>query len=98
MGSVYQRGGRWWIQYRKNGRTFRESSKSDLKGDAENLLKNRVSQIVSGTFAGPSMERITIGELLDDLEMDYKVNGKSWPSRSFVFTFARSSERCGQPI
>ena len=78
MGSVYQRGGRWWIQYRKNGRTFRESSKSDLKGDAENLLKNRVSQIVSGTFAGPSMERITIGELLDDLEMDYKVNGKSW--------------------
>jgi integrase len=78
MGSTYQRGSRWWIQYRHNGNTVRESSKSDLKGDAENLLKNRLAQIIGGSFAGPKMERITIGELLDDLERDYKTNGKSW--------------------
>ena len=91
MGSVYQRGGRWWIQYRKDGRTFRESSKSDLNGDAEALLKNRICEIMTGVFAGPKRERITIGELLDDLLLDYKVNGKCW--RDFAEPIIRAHLR-----
>src|ERR1043166_4535627 len=71
MGSVYSRGRRWWIQYRHNGRTIRESSHSNLKVAAEDLLKTRLSQMLCGTFAGSKMERVTVGELLDDLEQDY---------------------------
>lgn len=78
IGSIYQRGGRWWIQYRHDGKTIRESSKSELKGDAESLLKQRLAQIMFGAFGGPSLERTKIGELLDDLERDYKTNGKAW--------------------
>ncbi len=45
MGSVYKRGLVWWIRYSRNGKPFRESSKSTRKRDAEKLLDIRKGQI-----------------------------------------------------
>ena len=68
----------WWIKYSDgNGRIFRESSRSSKIQEAEKLLKQRIKQIEESLFAGPKNERILIGELLDDLVLDYRVNGKS---------------------
>jgi hypothetical protein len=85
LGSIYQRtkkqpdGGVialpiWWIKYYRNGRPFRESSHSEDFGDAERLLKRRQGEIVTGKFAGLAVERIRVGELLDDLVQDYQIN------------------------
>ena len=42
QGSVYQRGGTWWIQYYQHGRPFTESAHSDEKRDAVELLNKRL--------------------------------------------------------
>ena len=69
----------WWIKYRdKMGRIVRESTKSTMYSEAEKLLKRRIREIHEGSFAGPKSERILINELLDDLLLDYRVNGKAF--------------------
>jgi integrase len=89
LGSIYRRRKRmrdgsvvelpnWWIKYSNgNGRIFRESSRSSRIQEAEKLLKQRIQQIEDRLFAGPKYDRILIGELLDELILDYRVNGKS---------------------
>ena len=67
----------WWIQYYKNGRKFRESSRSTKRSDAEKLLKLREGMIARGIFVRPNIERIKFDELVEDLEVDYRVNGYS---------------------
>ena len=76
MGRIYQRGRVWWLQYSLAGEKFRESSKSERRGDAVKLLKQRLSEIQIGEFSGPKADRITINELLDDLLIDYRVRGR----------------------
>lgn len=66
----------YWIKYYKNGKPFRESSKSKRKADAEKLLKLREGQIVKGEFYGLRVEKIRLQELVDDYLDDYIVNGK----------------------
>jgi hypothetical protein len=58
------------------GQVFRESSKSEKYGDAERLLKQRIGEGASGSFQGLRVERVTVGELLDDVLLDYRVNEK----------------------
>ena len=89
LGSIYRRRKRmrdgsfvelpnWWIKYSNgSGRIFRESSRSSRIQVAEKLLKQRIQQIEDRLFAGPKYDRILIGELLDELILDYRVNGKS---------------------
>jgi len=69
--------GPWWIKYSADGRIFRESSKSERYGDAEQLLKQRVGEIGTGTFQGLRMEKVTVEELLDEVLLDYRINGKA---------------------
>ena len=38
MGMIYQRGNIWWIKYYRNGKYYRESSKSNKKMVAKKLL------------------------------------------------------------
>jgi integrase len=73
-GSVYQRGQIYWIKYYRNGQPFRESSQSESYQEAERLLKKRQGEIVTGKFAGLSVERIRMSELFDDVVEDYRVN------------------------
>ena len=44
LGSIYQRGGVWWLKYDRNGMPYRESSGSESYTDAERLLKRRVGE------------------------------------------------------
>jgi hypothetical protein len=41
MGSMYKRGEVWWIKYYRNGKHFRESTKSTKKMVAKRLLDRR---------------------------------------------------------
>lgn len=88
FGSIYQRKKKlpdgtvvtlshWWIKYRKNGQVFRESSGSEEFAKAERLLKIRAGEIAAGRFQGLNPERTTTDELIDDVLLDYRVNGKA---------------------
>ncbi len=52
MGTVYRRGSIWWIKYYRNGKPFRESSKSQKISDAKRLLRRREGEIATGRFFG----------------------------------------------
>lgn len=68
----------WWIKYSDAvGRIVRESTRSPQFKHAENLLKRRIMEIADNRFPGPKAHRVRIGELLDQLLVDYKVNGKA---------------------
>jgi hypothetical protein len=77
LGSIYQRGGVFWIKYYRNGRPYRESSGSEVYADAERLCKRRMGEIVTGKFAGLAVERIRMQSLFDDLLEDYRVNERT---------------------
>lgn len=77
-GSVFQRPDSdvWWIKYSRNGKSYRESTKTTNKEKAKNILKIRLAEITSGTFAGPQAERVRVEELAQDFLRDYRINGK----------------------
>jgi hypothetical protein len=76
FGQCYLRGRRWWIRYSHRGQDYRESSKSTRLIDAERLLKRRWKQIGAKQFIGPDEDRVTVGALLDALQLDYANNGR----------------------
>jgi len=77
LGSIYERGGIWWLKYYRNGKSYRESSKSKVYEDAERLLKRRLGEIVTGKFAGLEPERIKLRQLTGLVIEDYRENGKA---------------------
>jgi hypothetical protein len=56
----------WWIKYHRNGRSFRESTRTTDKRKASRALAKRLAEINTGSFVGPVYERITVGELAED--------------------------------
>ena len=50
MGGIYERGNKWYIRFTWQGRDYRESSESPRKGDATDLLKDRIREMRDGTF------------------------------------------------
>jgi len=68
MGSVYkqQNSRRWWIKYYSNGRVIRESTGTDNKTVAKQILKEREGKIAEGKRLSPQnlrfehLERIAI--------------------------------------
>jgi integrase len=84
MGSVYRRGRFWWVKYYRNGKPFRESSKSVNITDARRLLRKREGEIGTGNFLGPNADRIRFEELAGDLLSEYRVNNRKslkWAKR-----------------
>jgi integrase len=75
MGTTYLRGRIWWICVYHRGKPHRESSHSERKAQAEKLLKRRLGEIANGRFA-PNEDRLTFDEMTNDLENDYRVNGR----------------------
>ncbi len=71
MGMIYLRGNTYWIKYYRNGKPFRESTKSDKQSDAKKLLKLREGQIVQGKFPGLKAEKTIFEELTKDYLSDY---------------------------
>jgi integrase len=76
MGSLYKRGGTWWVKYYRNGKAYRESAKSGKEAHARRLLKRREGEIADGKLPGIYFDRVTYDELEADFLVDYKVNGK----------------------
>jgi integrase len=77
LGSIYQRGGVWWLKYYRNGKPFRESSRSHIYAEAERMLKRRLGELVTGKFTGLEPERIRVRQLTDLVVQEYKENGRS---------------------
>ncbi len=66
----------WWIQYCRNGKVYRESSKTEDKEEAQKYLSKRLGEIATGAFFGLDVERVQIGELAEDFLRDYRINNK----------------------
>lgn len=74
LGSTYRRGDTWWIKFRANGKTVRQSSHSTKESDASRLLKRRLGELAAGRFA-PQAERVTVGDLFQMLLQDGAAKG-----------------------
>jgi integrase len=64
----------WWIKYYRDGKPIRESSESEKESEAKKLLKLREGDVARGIPVAPKYSRVTIDELLTDLETEYQVN------------------------
>lgn len=73
-GRLFKRGDTWWIDYSYRGKRFRESSGSEKKKAASDLLKKRLGEMGTGKLIGPAEERLTFEDLASMIETDYKVN------------------------
>ncbi len=75
-GSIYKQKGSaaYWVKYYRNGKPFRESTKTTDKAQAKQFLQQRLAEIATGNFYGPIVERITVAELADDFLRDYRIN------------------------
>jgi integrase len=73
-GSIYQRGNIWWVKVYVNGKAHRESSKSEKYEDAKRLRDKLLGQKHRGEISGGRPERVTVDELLTDLEEYGKSN------------------------
>lgn len=74
----------WWCEYWLRGRQHRESTGETDEQKARKFLKRKLKevgadQIGARPFVGPQQQRITIAELLDALEADYKLRGVGTP-------------------
>jgi len=74
MGMIYQRGKVYWIKYYRNGKPYRESTRSKKEADAKRLLKKREGEISQGKLPGIYFDRVTFDELAEDLLSDYRIN------------------------
>ena len=76
MGMIYKRGNIWWIKYHRNGKPYRESSKSDKKKVAEKLLQRREGDIAWGKIPGIYFDRVRFDDLAELFLRDYRINRK----------------------
>ena len=76
MGMIYQRGKTWWIKYYRNGKCYRESSKSTKKMVAKKLLDSREGEIAQGKMPSIQFDKVTFDELADGFLRDYRINQK----------------------
>ncbi|MCJ7629161.1 MAG: site-specific integrase [Longimicrobiales bacterium] len=75
-GRVYKRGNSWWVDYSFRGKRYRESTGSDLKKNAQKLLRKRMAEMGTGKLVGPDEEKVTFQDLKDIIVTHYKVNKK----------------------
>lgn len=85
-GRTFRRGQRWWIAFYVAGREQREAaSTKDADGlarpatserDALKALHARRRQVLGGHFHGLEQERVTVGDLLDDMVLHLRNRGR----------------------
>ncbi len=81
MGSIYKRGKTYWIQYYRNGKPYRESTKSKKEADAKRLLKRREGEISAGKLPGVYFDKVKFDELAEGLLRDYRINQRKATER-----------------
>jgi integrase len=82
MGMIYKRGNVWWIKYYRNGKYFRESSKSTKKMVAKKFLDRREGEIAQGKVPGVHFDKVTFDELAEDFLRDYRINQRKSLARA----------------
>ena len=82
MGTIYKRGKTYWVQYYNNGKKYNESSKSQKKMVATQLLKKREGEISQGKLPGIHFDKVTFTELADEFLDDYIINQKKSLARA----------------
>jgi len=70
-----------WCAYYLRGKEFRESTNETDEKKAWKFLERRLNEIGADkigakTFIGPQQERVTVNDLLDSLERDFKLRSK----------------------
>ncbi len=98
-GRIFKRDQIYWIDFSYRGQRYRESSESNRKSDAQDLLRRRLGEVSEGRIGGPQENRVTFEDLTDMIRRDYKLQGrKSLPrleraikhlQRSFALSKAR---------
>ncbi len=72
-GTIYLRGGIWWVKIRVDGRPVYRSSRSTKKSAAITLRDQLLAKRHRGELSGGAPDKVLINELLDDvLKSDIK--------------------------
>ena len=74
MGQLRRRGTVWWIRYYRNGKRHEESSHSDKREVARDLLRRREGAIADGVPVTAKINRFRFEDAAKDLTTEYKVN------------------------
>jgi len=75
-GSIYRRGKTWWLSYYVKGENICESSGTRDRGEARQILQQKVGQIAEGNYLGVLADKVGFEELAEDYLNDYRINGK----------------------
>jgi hypothetical protein len=76
----------WWLKYYRNGKAYRESSKTTKVEDAKKLLKLREGEIAKGKIPGIYFDRIKFDEIAEDFLTDYNLNNRKSMERATIST------------
>lgn len=76
MGELRKRGKTWWIRYYRNGQRHEESSHSDKREVARDLLRRREGAIADGVPVTAKINRFRFDAAAKDLVTEYKVNNR----------------------
>ena len=93
-GFIYQRPGSQflWAQYYRNGKLFRESTKTGDIREAEKFLRARLEQAKRPEFVGPKENRLTLDDLEKKLELDYiRHERRSWATVKYCLKAVRNA-------
>jgi integrase len=80
--ALYRRGKVWWFSFTYHGRRVQQSTDLENKKEAGKIAKIAFTRLVEGRW-GLAEQRpsISVGELLNKLEADYRLGGKLSPQK-----------------
>lgn len=76
-GSIYLRGGIWYLQYSVGGKQIQESSHSHIRSDAMNLLRIRLGDAASGRHPYGFARGLTIADVCKLTLNDQRLHNKA---------------------
>lgn len=76
MGQLRKRGNVWWLRYFRNGKRYEESSGSDKKGVARDLLRLREGDIAKGMPVSSRMNRYRFADAIADIKAEYRAKAR----------------------
>lgn len=66
-GTLFKRGEIWYVSFWANGRQIQKSSRSTKRQDAVRLRDQLLGKKARGEMGSANFQKVTCGELLDDL-------------------------------
>jgi len=76
MGSLYKRGGTWWMKYYVNGKPVRKSTGTKKRMIAKEILKKEVLGVELSKISGGSIEDVIFDDIVEVFLRDYRINNK----------------------